>query len=59
MVKQKDLEWNFFDDIEEGNRKIAKCKVCKQTVSAKIERLKAHKTKKKTMTGKHNQMCDN
>ena len=45
MVKQKDPERNFFDVIEEGSRKIAKCKVCKQTVSAKIERLKAHRLK--------------
>ena len=31
--------------IDDGSKKIAKCKVCKQTISAKIERLKSHKSK--------------
>ena len=36
---------DFFYIIEDGSKTIAICKVCKQTVSAKIERLKSHKSK--------------
>ena len=45
MVKRKDPECCFFYIIEDGSKTIAKCKVCKQTVSAKIKRLKSHKSK--------------
>ena len=34
--------WAFFDIIEDGTKKIAKCKDCFAVVSCKIERLKVH-----------------
>ena len=44
-MKPKDNIWSFFDVTGEGSKKIARCKGCKMVVSAKSERLKAHRHK--------------
>lgn len=44
-MKPKDPVWNYFDIIETGNKKQAKCKDCGSIVSAKSDRLRAHRLK--------------
>ena len=44
-MKPKDSIWNLVDIIEDGTKKTAQCKGCKLFVSAKSERLKAHRLK--------------
>ena len=45
---------NFYA-IEDGNKSLPKCKVCKQTFSANTEKFKAHSSK----SVRGNRMCTN
>ena len=44
-MKPKDPIWDFFEIIEDGSKKITKCKSCGITVSAKRDRLQNHRDK--------------
>lgn len=44
-MKPKDPLWSFFNVIEDGSKKIIKCKDCGATASGKSDRLPSHREK--------------